>query len=53
MEKQNDRSFIFEWDNGFLKESEVNEYKKAIKKIPARKLEEDTLILFNKFLRNL
>ena len=41
------------WDNGFLKESEVNEYKKAIKKIPARKLEEDTLILFNKFLRNL
>ena len=41
------------WDNGFLKESEVNEYKKAIKKIPTRKLEEDTLLLFNKFLRNL
>lgn len=41
------------WDNGFLKESEVNEYKKVIKKIPARKLEEDTLLLFNKFLRNL
>ena len=41
------------WDNGILKESEINEFKKAIKRIPTRKLEEDTLLLFSKFLRNL
>lgn len=41
------------WDNGILKESQINEYKRAIKRIPARKLEEDTLLLFSKFLRNL
>jgi len=41
------------WDNGFLRESEISQYKKTIKKMSSRKLEEDTLLLFNKFLRNL
>lgn len=41
------------WDNGLLKEAQINEYKTAIKKIPSRKLEENTLLLFNKFLRQL
>lgn len=41
------------WDNGLLKESEINDYKKNIKKTSKRKLEENALFLFNKFLKSL
>ena len=41
------------WDNGIFKESDINQFKEAIKKIPSRKLEENTLYLFTKFLNNL
>lgn len=41
------------WENGLLKEAQINEYRTNIKRIPTRKLEEDTLILFNKFLNDL
>lgn len=41
------------WDNGLLVETEISEYERKIKKIPKRKLEEDTIKLFAKFLRSI
>ena len=41
------------WDNGILKEQQIFEYERKIKKIPKRKLEENTIKLFANFLRSL
>tara|TARA_Y100001937_G_C7094584_1_gene319507 strand:+ start:403 stop:1044 length:642 start_codon:yes stop_codon:yes gene_type:complete len=41
------------WDNGLLKEQQIAQYEKKIKKISSRKLEERTLNLFRDFLSNL
>jgi hypothetical protein len=41
------------WDNGILKEQQINEYKKQIKKVSKRRLEETTLNAFKDFLSNL
>jgi hypothetical protein len=41
------------WNNGILVEQQIAEYQKAIKNIPSRKLEEQTIKLFSDFLRKL
>jgi len=41
------------WDNGLLVETEISNYSKTIKKIPKRKLEEQTIKLFAQFLRSI
>lgn len=41
------------WDNGLLVETEISNYERTIKRIPKRKLEEDTINLFAKFLRSI
>lgn len=41
------------WDNGVLKEQQISEYYKALKKTPKKKLQERALKLFDHFLRNL
>jgi len=41
------------WDNGLLVETEISNYERTIKRIPKRKLEEDTIKLFAKFLRSI
>jgi hypothetical protein len=41
------------WDNGLLKEQQIAQYERQIKKMSSRKLEEKTLNLFKKFLSNL
>jgi hypothetical protein len=41
------------WDNGLLVETEISNYERTIKRIPKRKLEEETIKLFAKFLRSI
>ncbi len=41
------------WDNGLLIEKEISEYEKKLKRIPKKKLEEQTINLFAKFLRSI
>ena len=41
------------WNNGLLVEKDIAEYNRALKKIPSRKLEEDTIKLFKDFLRRI
>ena len=41
------------WNNGLLVEKDIANYHKAIKNIPSRRLEEDTINLFKDFLRKL
>lgn len=41
------------WNNGLLVEKDIAEYHRALKKIPSRKLEEDTIKLFKDFLRRI
>mgnify|MGYP003110088152 CR=1 FL=1 len=41
------------WDNGLLKEQQIANYEKQIKRTSSRKLEEKTLKLFKDFLSNL
>lgn len=41
------------WDNGLLIEKEISEYQKKIKRIPKKKLEEQTIKLFANFLRSI
>lgn len=41
------------WNNGLLVEQDIEEYSKALKKIPSHKLEEDTIKLFKDFLRRI
>lgn len=41
------------WDNGVIREKEINEYKKVIEKSTTRNLEENAIISFRNFLSKL
>lgn len=41
------------WDNGILKEMKIDAYRKAVKKAPAARLDEEKLRIFKDFMSNL
>ncbi len=41
------------WDNGIIREAVIDEYKKKIKKTPAKKLDEAKLDIFSNFLNSI